>query len=813
MRTWIARSLILLGVLLLVASGVAWFRVSSTLPKTTGTIRVAGLAGAVDVRRDEFGIPHIRAGSEADALVGLGYVHAQDRLWQMEFQRRLGAGRLAELLGPQALPTDRYFRTLGLHRAAQEAWPALSPATRSLVEAYVSGLNAFVSTHHGRALPLEFSIFGFEPEPWTPADVVLWPKVMALTLSTNYRDEILRARIVARAGAEAAAALLPAWSDDWPLIVPEGLAPSGVTPPGTLPEPAVRAVAGQRLDLAGTVARLAGGVLSSPLGVSTPAASNSWVVSGARTSTGKPMLANDPHLGARLPSTWYLAHLEGGRLNVVGATLPGSPGVVIGHNARVAWGLTNLMTDVQDLYVERVNARNEAEYDGAWEPMRLTHEVIGVKGEPSVPIVVRSTRHGPIISDAIADGPSEALALRWVALDPGDPTLDAFLGVMTAANWEEFTVALAKYRVPVQNWVFADVDGNIGYIAPGAIPIRASGDGTLPVPGWNSEHEWMGFVPPEEWPRIYNPTRGFIVTANNKALPGSYPHLISTNWEAGYRAQRITELIESRATVTLDDLAAIQADVTSSALKVALPWLRRAAIPADDPIVRLAFERVMGWDGSLREDSVGASIYMHWYRRLVEALFEDDLGDELWADYARLEQWHGKALHRLVTTSDDSWCDDRRTGHRESCEEVLAGSLAAAVRDMRREYGTDDLGRWTWGRANEVAFGHLPFDAVGWMRRLFSRRAPHHGHTFTVSPTMRVEGQTVIASYRQLIDLADLERSRFVHPLGQSGQLGSAHYADLHDRWRRVEHVPMSFGAAVVDGRTRATLRLEPAGN
>ena len=367
--------------------------------------------------------------------------------------------------------------------------------------------------------------------------------------------------------------------------------------------------------------------------------------------------------------------------------------------------------------------------------------------------------------------------------------------------------------MPVQNWVFADVDGNIGYIAPGAIPVRASGDGTLPVPGWSSQHEWVGFVPPEQWPRIYNPTRGFVVTANNKALPSGYPYLISTNWEAGYRAQRITELIEAKATVTLDDLAAIQADVTSSAVKVVLPWMRRAAIPADDAVTRVAFERVVGWDGRLREDSVEASIYMHWYRSLVGALFQDDLGDDLWADYARLEHWHGKALHRLVTTSDDSWCDDRRTGHRESCEEVLAVSLAAAVKDMRREYRTDDISRWTWGRANEVAFGHLPFDAVGWMRPLFSRRAPHGGHTYSVSPTMRVEGQTVIASYRQLIDLADFERSRFVHPLGQSGQLGSAHYADLHDRWRRVEHVPMAFGASAVEGRTQATLRLEPAGH
>jgi penicillin amidase len=546
--------------------------------------------------------------------------------------------------------------------------------------------------------------------------------------------------------------------------------------------------------------------------VSTPAASNSWVVSGARSTTGKPLLANDPHLGARLPSTWYLAHLEGGRFNVIGASLPGSPGIVIGHNARIAWGLTNLMTDVQDLYVEHVNEKDEAEYDGAWEPMRLVHETIRVKGQPDEPIVVRYTRHGPIVTDAMQDGPSEALALRWAALEPEDPTLGAFLGVLDATNWEEFTTALSRYRVPIQNWVYADVDGNIGYIAPGAIPIRAAGDGTLPVPGWTGTHEWTGFLPPDQWPRIYNPTRGYVATANNKALPDSYPHLVSTNWEAGYRAERITELIQATSSLSADDMAAIQADVSASSVKVVRAWMRRAVIPADDPVSRAVFERVMAWDGALREDSVGAAIYMHWYRRLVRALFEDDLGADLWNEFARHEHWHGKAMHRLVTTSDDRWCDDRRTAQPESCERLLATSLAAAVKDMRLHYRTDDIGRWTWGRANEVVFAHLPFEAVGWLRPFFSRRAPHHGNTFSVTPTMRVEGQTVISSYRQIVDVSNFDNSRFIHPLGQSGQPLSGHYDDLHDRWRHVQHVPMRFSKAAVDAAASSTLRLEPPG-
>jgi penicillin amidase len=809
MRRWAVRVLLLATAVSALATGVVAFRLWSALPRTHGAVKVSGLSSPVEILRDEFGIPHIRAATEADVMFGQGYVHAQDRLWQMEFQRRLGAGRLAEFLGRPALPTDRLFRTLGLYRAASAAWGSLSPDARLLLEAYIAGINAFIASHRGRSLPFEFSLFGIAPEPWTPADVLVWPKVMALVLSTNFRDELLRARVTARIGPAGAAALMPAWGDGWPVIVPEGLdpAPAADPGPGLLAKPVSRVV--PHLEAA-AIARLASMVPTSPFAVSTPAASNNWVVSGARTASGRPLLANDPHLAARLPSTWYLVHLEGGRINAIGASLPGSPGVVIGHNARIAWGLTNLMTDVQDLYVERLNARGEAEYEGGFEPVRVVHESIKVRGERDVPIAISHTRHGPVITDALENGPAEALALEWVALEEQDSTFEAFLGVLTAANWGEFTAAVSRYRVPIQNWVYADVDGNIGYIAPGAIPIRAAGDGTVPAPGWTGASEWTGFVPERQWPRSVNPSRGYLVTANNKALPDTYPYLISTNWEAGYRAQRISELIEAKPRLTPDDVAAIQADVTPPAVQTVLPWMLRAAVPEDQPLARALRDRLAGWDGALRPDSVEASIYMHWYRRLVRALFEDDLGESVWEDYGRLEHWHGKALHGLITSSDATWCDDRRTAAVESCEQILGASLVAAAADMRSEYRTGDTSRWTWGPANQVTFGHLPLDAVSGLRPFVSRRAEHHGNTFTVTPTMRIEGQTIISSYRQIVDLADFDNSRFVHPLGQSGQVLSRHFDDLHERWRRVEYVPMRFSKRAVDEATRERLRLEP---
>ncbi len=665
-------------------------------------------------------------------------------------------------------------------------------------------MNAVIARQAGQRLPIEFTVFGLAPEPFSATDVVLWSKVMALTLSTNYRDEVLRSRLAARVGHDGADALMPAYSDDWPIILPRGLRPA----------PAGGGVAGAPVaslpaGWAARVAALGAGIPASPFASGALAASNNWVVAGARSATGLPLLANDPHLAARLPSTWYLAHLEGGRINAIGATLPGAPGIVIGHNARIAWGVTNLMADVQDLYVERLNARGEAEYNGAWEPLRVVHEVIRVKGGDDVPLAVRISRHGPILSDAFPHAPGEALALRWTALDPDDTTLEAFLGVMVAGSWEEFTRALSAYRVPVQNWVYADVEGNIGYLAPGRLPVRAAGDGTLPVPGWVTDYEWTGFLPEHEWPRAFNPPEGLLVTANNRALPLAAPHDLSSNWEPGYRAQRILDRLFAVDRLSADDFARLHADVQSAQVPAVLPWmLQHVGAPADLASQR-ALEHVRAWDGHLTRDSAGAAVFMRWYRHAVRALWRDEIGDDLWADYEALPHWGGKALHVLVRRGDTSWCDDRRTPSAESCGDLLARALRDAVQELGAEQG-DDAGGWTWGRANVVTFGHLPLEAVPGLRRVFSRRAEHVGHTFTVTPTMRVEQQTVISSYRQVLDVADWDRSRYIHPLGQSGQLLSRHYDDLHERWREVDYLPMRFSRAAVDAAVRARLRLEP---
>ena len=783
------------------AAGAAW-RLWMAKPGLDGTVELPGLTAPIEILRDADAIPHVRAASEADALFGLGVAHAQDRLWQMEFQRRLGRGRLAEILGPDALRTDRFFRAIDLPGVARENWPHLDGRTRAFIDAYLAGVNAWIARSPARRLPVEFALLGVTPAPFTREDVIVWTKVMALGLSTNWRDELLRARLVGRLGAEAASTLLPSYTSGGPIILPEGL--EAQAPAATLGNRPAGAAAGAQVVDPRPLGALARALPALATGI---AASNNWVLSGARTTTGRPILANDPHLGARAPSVWYLAHLSGGSLDAIGATLPGLPGIVIGHNRRVAWGETNLMTDVQDLFVERVNARQQALYKGEWEAMRVRREVIKVKGAPDEVLVVRATRHGPLVSD-ILPGATESLALRWTALDPVDRTLDAFLGINLAGHWSDFTAALSRMHVPMQNFVYADVDGNIGYYAPGAIPVRAQGDGTVPVPGWSGDFDWTGYVADNEVPRTFNPARGYVVTANNQALPDGYPHLISTNWEAGYRAARLTAMIEGREKHSVVDVARMQSDVRSAQFAVLLPWLTRAAPAA--PRAAAAVARLREWDGTLSAESADAAFFEEWKAALAHRLFADELGPELWEEYAQLPHWIAKALHRVVADGDALWCDDVTTEARETCESTAGAAMDDALASGAVRYGTAEVAGWRWGLGNEVTFPHLPFDFVAVLRPFFSRTVPAGGDAVTVAPVMRIRDETIVSSYRQVIDLSDFDASRFVHTLGQSGQLLTGHYDDFLDEWRAVEHLPMRFSQAAVDAAVSHRLVLQP---
>ena len=485
---------------------------------------------------------------------------------------------------------------------------------------------------------------------------------------------------------------------------------------------------------------------------------------------------------------------------------------MIGHNGRIAWGVTNTGPDVQDLFVERVQG-DKVEYKGALEPLTVVRETIKVKGAADKVIDVRITRHGPLISDAI-EGTGEPLAFRWTALDADDSTLEAFLNINRARDWSSFTEALRGYKAPMQNFVYADVDGNIGYYAPGALPIRAAGDGAAPAPGWTGEYDWQGYVPFEELPHTYNPPQGYIASANNRVVGEGYLHFIGSSYAAPYRAARIVELIESKPRLSPDDIAAMQADVTSAQAREMLPLLLNAQ-PQDDRS-RQAVDMLRGWDGAMRGDSPQAAIYAAWYRWLPSAIVGDELGDELYADIGgATSDFLAIALPPMLGGEEGEWCDDVSTPEDESCDLQIGKALQSGLDEMARAQGTGDIRAWRWDKVHHAVFPHNPLDNVPQLASIFSRSIPNGGDKFTVdvAPARSVPGrfnQYHVPSYRQIVDLANLDESRFIHTVGQSGSPLSQHYDDLLQRWQRVQYLPMPFSQAAVDAVVRERLTLKP---
>jgi penicillin amidase len=810
----------LLGLgMILMTAGYVYLRRS--LPQLNGSAAVAGLTGPVDIVRDAHGIPHIFASTRLDALYALGYVHAQDRLWQMEVQRRISHGRLSEVFGGATLAEDRFLRTVGFGRAARAAWDHLPASAKDDLHAYVSGVNAFLSAHGGSRLPPEFSLLQFEPEPWTGVDVIGWGKMMAWDLSANFAVELLRYDIAGRVGAEGLRALMPPYPPDGLTIVRPGTLPAPAPP--AAPDSTTSARHRQSLSAAFRDA------FSTPFGRSLAGrraegvGSNNWVVGGALTASGRPLLANDPHLAPHIPSLWYLAHLKAGDFEVIGATLPGTPAVVIGRNRHIAWGITNVAADVEDLYFEKLDAAGaHAEFRGIAEPLRVIDETIRVRAGRTVRLPVRRSRHGPLVSDAIninnagrrgpKPEPFPPMAFRWTALADDDLTVVAFLRLNEARNWPEFTDALRLLVAPAQNFVYADVDGHIGYYAPGRIPIRASGDGAKPAPGWTGEAEWTGYVPFDQLPHVLDPPEQFIVTANHKPMPADYPYLIGLEYPEPYRAQRITDLLQSHSRLTADSFRTIQADTVSLHAKALLPVLLERARPRTAN-AREALDLLSRWDYDAAGDSAAAAIFQAWFLRLAPALLEDDLGPRVLIEY----QGRFSVVTRFLMTTLESersrWCDDGRTPAEESCRQVVNDALHDAIAALRWRLGPD-ISRWRWDALHRAVFPHQGLSSMpvlGWM---LNRSIPNGGDfaTVNVAPvaTGRLYDQREVPSYRQIIDLSPANDSRFLDPTGQSGHPLSAYYDDALPDWRAVRHRPMQWDREVIEKGALGRLRLLP---
>ena len=791
--TWWKRGLGLLLALALATAlalaAYAW----QTLPRTEGTLTLAGAQAEIRIERDAHGIPTILAASPHDAFFGLGVVHAQDRLWQMETHRRIGAGRMAELFGEPALETDRFLRALGVRRAAAAQWRQLPPASRAVVQAYTDGVNAVIRGALG-ARPPEYLLLGARPEPWDPVDTLAWAIMMAWDLGGNWTTELLRLRLALQMPVARIDVLLPPYPGDAPLVTADYAALFR----GLKLDAGDRATAWQSLP-----------DIAPPSGVE-GVGSNNWVLAGSRTTTGRPLLANDPHLKLSTPALWYFARLQAPGLKVAGATIPGLPLVVLGQNEHIAWGFTNTGPDVQDLYIEQLDPGDPTQvrtHEG-WARMEAVREVIKVKGKPDVDFVARRTRHGPVISDAGTtpdvlgprDRPAYVLALRWTALDADADVIGTSLALQAADSVPAFIQRTRGFVAPMQNMVVADSAGRIGMVAPGRVPLRKPENdlkGLVPAPGWDARYDWAGFVPADETPREVDPARGTIATANQRVTAAGYPHHITSEWALPYRQQRIEQVLRAKAKHSLADMAALQADVKSLAASVLLPWLLKAQ--SQHPLAAAALAQLAGFDGTMAADKAAPLIFWAWQRQLARGIFMDDVTEALW-ERSLASRSFQDALEGVLLRDDATWCDDRHTPAVETCAVQSGAALTRALDELQSRHGAD-LARWQWGAAHQARSEHRPFSRVKALAPWFELRVPVGGDTHTVNVSRvglrpdTTTGELYLdehgPSLRAIYDLGDPTQSRFMHSTGQSGIVFSPLYRSFVQPWRAVQYVPV----------------------
>jgi penicillin G amidase len=793
-RRWLARAgVVVTGVALTgaVAASAALLYLRRSLPELTGAATVSGLERPVDIVRDRDGVAHVFAANERDAQFALGYVHAQERLWQLELHRRLGAGTLSAVFGEDALESDRFFRTLGLRARARDDEPRLESFARAALRAYTDGINAFIA--EADDLPPEFVLLGIRPEPFDPTDALLWLKVMAWSLGGNSARELDRLRLASKLSGERIAQFFR-------------------EPP--LADAGLRELYGALAPGAGALGR------SLPERPSISVGSNNWVVDGRHTTSGSPLLANDPHLDLTAPSLWYLAHLNAPDLDVIGASMPGLPGIILGRNRDVAWAFTNTESDTQDWFIERLDPGDPDRYltPSGSQPFTTRSEPIAVKGGPDQLLVVRESRHGPILSDAdpaVAAllPPGTVFALAWAALAPGDRSVQFPLRASHARDAAALREAARDFHAPQQNIVYADRSGVIGFIAAGRVPVRHEDNavrGTRPVPGWLERYDWTGFVPFDELPASDGAATGRIVTANQDITPPGYRHWLTSEWAAPHRARRIEALLGSTPRHDVQSFARIQLDVASGAAAMLLPFLLKT--PAPDDTWRPLLERLSAWDLRMDPERLEPLVFASWLRQFGQSVCEDELGDQ-YEDLAdEIPEFLGAMLQR---GGDPDWCNDHRTPDIESCSAASAAALRRTLSELEQSYGSD-WSKWSWGRAHEARAEHAPFGGNPWLGPWFDVRVAAGGDNTSVN----VGAHSAAASepftgrygpgYRAIYDLADPERSVFIITPGQSGHALSARYRDWSARWAQGEYVPMRTERAAIEDGALGTLRLTP---
>jgi penicillin G amidase len=863
LRKWLISVGVVLAVIAIVFLAIVWI-VRSSFPQMRGSIPAKGLQAQVDVLRDRFGVPHIRAASMHDLYFAQGYITAQDRFWQMDFWRHIGAGRLSEYFGKSTLGTDMYLRTVGFRRAAENDYKGMDPDARKAFDWYAEGVNAYISARTPSAISLEYALLQLQGvkvniEPWVSLDSMTWLKAMAQDLGGNMRRELYTMDLVQKMGLARTRDFFGTFRyNELPVIVSDSELPRQLLRGGIAHGPAARrsfplemlvSPPGELAITAGTPwgvmeAALRPLALGSGLGIG----SNDWVISGTRTASGKPILANDPHLGIQMPSIWYETDLyctaldaqpgknEGAPFHVSGFSFAGVPGVIIGHNDRIAWGVTNVNPDVQDLYQEKVNPENPNQYEvnGKWVDMAVRAEAIKVnkQDDPTV-ILVRETRHGPVITDSSGFagykgfGISPAggfpagldlrvLSLRWTAFQVNH-TFGSVVQIDKARNWKEFRDALRFWDIPSQNFVYADVDGNIGYQTPGLIPVRSKGNGTVPSPGWTDDYEWKGFVPFDSLPFSYNPPKGYIVTANNPVTTPSYKYFISDDFSHGYRARRIAELIEgARGKLTVGDVGAIQADTLNLSAREVMPFLKALTLDGDAARGR---DLLLKWDMRMDAASAGAAVYAYFWQALVEEVFKAKVPAALWNRDALLED-NSRLMNSVAELLPDPaapfWDNPATLDVHENRDGVLATALQKGMKAGIKRLGKD-IGQWKWGTVHTALFRNQTFGDSGIrpVEAIFNRGpVPVGGGMQQVSSSdwnpEKPFDTRGISSMRMIVDLSDFNASVELNATGQSGHVGNRHYSDMIKPWALIRYHAVYWDDAALKKAGLVRLVLQP---
>ena len=761
-----ASALLAMVVLVTLGGGYLFYR---AMPPSSGAETLPGLAAEVRVWRDHFGVPHIFAASMDDAARALGYAHASERMFQMEILRRVGQGRMAEIRGADLLGVDKFIRTVGFYREAEASFAALSPWAQKRLMAYADGVNAFLDSH---ALPPEFLLAGDHPEPWRPADSLVIAKLEAYQLSQSFKLKLLRARLLQKLGPDQANWLFPTAKPGEPTT--------------TLPSLGERHAERETLD--DEIGALTG------IG---PGASNEWVIAGSRTETGKPILANDPHLDLSAPILWYLARVVTPEGSVKGATIPGAPVFVLGQNDSIAWGFTTAESNVEDLFVETVDPTDPSKYltpDGP-KPFDTREETIHVKGAADVKLAVRTTRHGPVLSDVSTDVASIAesgkvVAFAFTGLGERDTTAEALLRVDVARNWDEFLDALRLYQTPTQNLVYADVAGNIGFFNPGLVPMRKSGDGLVPVDGASGAFDWTGTIPFDQLPQLYNPAIGFAFNANNADVAGDHQPSFGPDWEENFRARRIQQFFDTIEKHSLETSAGMQADHLSLDVKELMPFI--AAIAPSNDYARRAQAMLLKWDGVMAKDRAEPLIYTAFLGALHKILIEDKTG-------LPMKDKGPFAATTLISLLREhpSWCDSPSAPDPD-CRKALGRALDDGLALLVKRDGAD-MSQWEWGQEHQALLRHQVYAHVPLFDRLTDLSLPSSGGFYTLDrgggyeiadeqPFARTHG----GGFRGLYDLGDPAKSRFMIATGESGHIFSSHYGDLTPLWNDVRSITIA---------------------